>query len=214
MKKNIYFISLLFIALFISCESEKLDILTYGAINGIVLDGESYLPVQGALITTTPASSATLSDANGNFKIAKLKEGEVSVNIKKKDYLGNSMTVAIYENDNTPMNFLIFKDVNNIGTVSLYDPVPGNGAVDQALALTLKWKVEGAKSGTKLTYNIYIFESNSTVQQLLGENIELLEVTTSGLKVSTTYYWYVVAKYDGEKVTNSPTWAFKTRAEL
>jgi len=214
MKKNIYFISLLFIATFISCESEKLDILTYGNISGTVLDGDTYLPIQGAMITTIPASIATLSDVNGKFSILKVKDGEVSVNIKKKDYLSNSLTIAIYENDNTQMDFLIFKDDNNIGNASIYDPVPGNGAVDQALALTLKWKVEGAKSGTKLTYNIYIFESNSTVKKLLGENIELLEVTTSGLKASTTYFWYVEAKYDGEKVANSPTWAFKTRAEL
>jgi len=214
MKKNIYIISLLFVATFISCESNKLDILTYGNISGKVLDGETYLPIQGALITTTPASIATLSDVNGEFIIQKVKDGEVAVNIKKKDYLSNSLTIAIYENDTTQMDFLIFKDDNNIGNASMYDPVPGNGAVDQALALTLKWKVEGAKSGTKLTYNIYIFESNSTVQKLLGEDIELLEVTTSGLKVSTTYFWYVVAKYDGDKVAFSPTWAFKTRAEL
>jgi len=214
MKKNIYLICLLFVSTFISCESEKLDILTYGAINGIVLDGETYLPVKGALITTTPASVTTLSDVNGKFSVLKIKEGDVIVNIKKKDYLSNSLTVAIYEDNSTQMNFLIYKDDKNIGNVSIYDPVPGNGAVDQTLALTLKWKVEGAKSGTKLTYNIYIFESNSTVQQLLGENIELLDVTTSGLKVSTTYYWFVVAKYDGVKVANSPTWAFKTRAAL
>jgi len=63
-----------------------------------------------------------------------------------------------------------------------------------------------------LTYDIYIFESNSTVQQLLGENVALQEVTTSGLKYSTTYYWYVVAKYEGNKVAFSPTWTFKTLA--
>jgi len=212
MKKYIYIISLLFIATFISCESDKVDILFYGSIDGTVLDSETYLPIQGALITTTPASVAVLTDANGKFTIPKVKEGDVAVNIKRKDYLSNSLTVAIFKNENTLMDFLIFKDNTNIGNISIYDPVPGNGAVDQPLAMTLKWKTEGNKASTVLTYDIYIFESNSTVQQLLGENVALQEVTTSGLKYSTTYYWYVVAKYDGNKVAFSPTWTFKTVA--
>jgi len=212
MKKYIYIISLLFIATFMSCESDKVDILFYGSIDGTVLDSETYLPIQGALITTTPASIAVLTDANGKFTIPKVKEGDVAVNIKKKDYLSNSLTVAIFKSENTLMDFLIFKDNTNIGTVSIYDPVPGNGAVDQPLAMTLKWKTEGNKASTVLTYDIYIFESNSTVQQLLGENVALQEVTTSGLKYSTTYYWYVVAKYEGNKVAFSPTWTFKTLA--
>jgi len=214
MKKYIYIISLLYVASFISCESEKLDILYYGSINGTVIDSETYLPIQGALISTTPASISVLSDVNGKFSIPKIKEGDVAVNIKRKDYLSNSLTVAIYKNESTLMDFLIFKDNSNIGTVNIYDPVPGNGAVDQALAMTLKWKVEGNKANTQLTYDIYIFESNSTVQQLLGENVVLDEVTTSGLKTTTTYYWYVVAKYEGNKVAFSPTWTFKTRDPL
>jgi hypothetical protein len=213
MKKYIYIFSLLFIATFISCESDKVDILFYGSINGTVIDSESYLPIQGALITTTPASIAVLTDADGKFTIPKVKEGDVAVNIKRKDYLSNSLTVAIFKNESTLMDFLIFKDNSNLGTISIYDPVPGNGAVDQPLAMTLKWKTEGNKASTVLAYDIYIFESNSTVQQVLGENVALQEVTTSGLSYSTTYYWYVVAKYEGNKVAFSPTWTFKTVAK-
>ena len=211
MKKYIYIISLLFIATFISCESDKVDILFYGSIDGTVLDSETYLPIQGALITTTPASIAVLTDANGKFSIPKVKEGDVAVNIKRKDYLSNSLSVAIFNNESTLMDFLIFKDNSNIGTISIYDPVPGNGAVDQLLAMTLVWKTDGNKASTVLTYDIYIFESNSTVQRLLGENVVLQQVTTSGLKLSTIYYWYVVAKYDGNKVAFSPTWTFRTK---
>jgi hypothetical protein len=211
MKKYIYIISLLYIATFVSCESEKLDILYYGTINGTVIDSETYLPVQGALISTTPASIAVLTDAKGKFSIPKVKEGDVAVNIKKKDYLTNSISVAIYKNESTLMDFMIFKDNSNIGTINIYDPVPGNGSVDQLLSLTLIWKVEGNKASTQLTYDIYIFESNSTVQKLLGENVVLQQVTTSGLKLSTTYYWYVVAKYEGNKVAFSPTWSFRTK---
>lgn len=62
-------------------------------------------------------------------------------------------------------------------------------------------------------YTIYIFESNSTIQKLVGEDISVQEVTVSGLDNSITYFWYVVAKYDGNKVAFSPTWSFKTIAK-
>ena len=211
MKKIIYVVCCFILASIASCDEVKLDVESYGSINGAVLDGDTYLPVQGVLITTTPASISLLTDAQGKFSIPKLKEGDVAVNVKKKDYLSNTLSVAIYDAEETKLDFLIFKDENNIGNINIYDPVPGNGALDQSLGFSLKWKVDGKKSSTSLTYSIYIFESNSTVQKLVGEDISLQEVTVSDLKNSTTYFWYVVAKYDGNKVAFSPTWTFKTR---
>lgn len=199
----------LFVAL-ISCETEKLDIINYGGLTGRILDAQTYLPLNGVLITTTPASVSIISDADGKFTIPKIKEGDVAINMKKENYLSNSLTVAVLKNETNQMDLLIFKDNNDIGEISVYDPVPGNGAVDQPLSLNLVWKVDGKKTNIDLTYNIYLFESNSTVQNLLGEDVVLNKVTTSGLKMSTTYYWYVVVKYKGNKVAFSPTWSFKT----
>lgn len=192
-----------------SCEEEKLDVINYGSIKGTVLDGDTYLPLQGVLITTTPASISLLTDEEGRFIIPKIKEGEVAVNIKKKDYLNNYLSVAVYKSEETSLDFLIFKDDKNIGNINIYDPVPGNGALDQSTSFTLKWKVEGQRT-SDLTYNIYIFESNSTAQKLVGEDIQTKEVTISDLKHSTIYFWYVVAKYEGNKIAFSPTWSFKT----
>lgn len=213
MKIYSYIACCLFLAMLVSCDEEKLDIVNYGSVSGSVLDGETYLPIQGVLITTTPASISLLTDAEGKFSIPKISEGEVAVNVKKKDYLSNTLSVAIYGEEETLLEFLIYKDENDIGTITLYDPVPGNGALDQLTNLTMKWNVTGKKSQTVLTYNIYIFESNSTVQRLVGEGIAAKEVTVTDLKYSTTYYWYVVANYEGNKVAFSPTWSFKTRAE-
>lgn len=211
MKKIIYLTCCLFLALFSSCDEDKLGIDYYGSINGKVLDGDTYLPIEGVLVTTMPPSISLLTDAEGKFTIPKLKEGEVAVNVKKKDYLSNSLSVAIYTEESTPLDLLIFKDEDNIGNISIYDPVPGNGALDQPLGFLLKWKVEGKKASTFLTYSIYIFESNSSVQKLVGEDIIAPEVTVSGLTLGKTYFWYVVAKYEGSKIAFSPTWSFKTK---
>ncbi|MCE5224821.1 MAG: carboxypeptidase-like regulatory domain-containing protein [Porphyromonadaceae bacterium] len=213
MKKYIYSLGLLFFAAFIACESDNLDIINYGTIEGQVMDGETYLPLAGVMISTTPASVTLLTDAEGKFSIPKVKEGDIDVNLEKKDYLSNSLKVAVFEGEVTNMDFLIFKDYNETGNIVIYDPVPGNGAVDQKLALTLKWNIEGKKPGIEVLYNIYLFESNSTVQNLLSEDVILKEVTTDNLKPNTTYFWYVVARHDGHRVANSPTWTFKTGDE-
>ncbi|MGV8095692.1 MAG: carboxypeptidase-like regulatory domain-containing protein [Mangrovibacterium sp.] len=210
MKQIILAVSLFFMVLLLSCNENDLDIENYGSVSGKIYDGETYQPVAGALVTTSPASISVLSDAEGNFAITRVQEGEVAVNVKKKDYLSNTLSVAVYNKENTVLNFLIFKDDDDLDPVSLYDPVPGNGASEQATAFTFKWSVE-SEGSVGLTYNIYIFESNSTVQKVVGEDISVTEVGVSGLKYSTTYFWYVVAKYEGNKIANSPTWSFKTR---
>lgn len=213
MKKYLYILCCFFLAFLASCDEEKLDIVNYGSVTGTVLDGETYLPLQGVLITTTPASISLLTDAEGEFKIPKIIEGDVAVNVKKKDYLSNTISVAIYGEEETSLDFLIYKDENNIGDITLYDPVPGNGALDQMTGFSMKWNVNGKKTQTVLTYSIYIFESNSTAQKLVGEGVIDKQVTVADLKYSTTYFWYVVANYEGNKVAFSPTWSFKTRAE-
>src|SRR5665648_1067465 len=90
MKKIIYIACFFFLVSITSCDEVKLDIINYGSVNGIVLDGETYEPIQGVLITTSPASISLLTDLDGKFSIPKLVEGEVAVNVKKKDYLSNT----------------------------------------------------------------------------------------------------------------------------
>jgi hypothetical protein len=207
-------ITILFLILLIAgCEEEKIDIMKFGSLSGVVLNGEDYTPLNGVLISTSPASSTKLTDNEGRFELKKVKEGEVAVTARKNDYLSSSVSVAVYENEKTDLTFFLLKDEKDVGWVTIYDPVPGNSAVDQQTSLTLKWKVDQQNKSKDLEYAVFYFESGSTVQQLAGENITSKEVTVSGLNYSTTYYWYVVAKHEGDRVANSPTWSFKTKCK-
>lgn len=214
MKKYLYIIGLIFLIVFTSCESDKLNVTNFGMISGKVMDGDTYLPVSGVMISTTPASLVLLSDADGKFTIPKIKEGDIAVNLTKKNYLSNSLIVETYSEETTQMDLLMYRDTANIGTIAFSDPVPANGAVQVAdSSATFSWKVNGLKSNLELTYNIYFFESNSTVQNLLGEDVVLKQVITGVLKPKTTYYWYVLAKLNGKVVAFSPTWSFTTGAD-
>lgn len=212
--KTIKWLSIIFfLFLFLGCEEEKIDIDKFGTLSGIVLNGDDYTPLEGVLITTSPASSTVLTDEDGKFEFKKVKEGEVAITARKKDFLSNSVSVAVYEFETTALTFYLLKDEKDVGWVTIYDPVPGNGAVDQQTSFTFQWKVDQQNKGKQLEYTVYFFESGSTVQQIAGENLNTKEVVVSGLKHETTYYWYVVAKHEGSIVANSPTWSFKTREE-
>ncbi len=213
MKKTIYTIGLMVLIALTSCESDKLSNNKYGVITGTVLDGDTYLPVSGVMISTTPASLVLLSGADGKFTIPKIKEGEIAVNLNKKNYLSNSLIVETFGEEITPMDLLVFRDSAAIGTITFSDPFPALGAVQVPdSSLTMTWTINGLKANVDLTYSVYYFESNSTVQRLLGENLVLKQVITDDLKPVTTYFWYVLAKNDGKVVAFSPTWSFKTGA--
>jgi hypothetical protein len=199
------------VLLFIGCEEEKIDIDRFGALSGVVLNGDDYTPLSGVLVSTSPASSTALTDAEGRFEFSKIIEGEVAITARKKDFLSTSVSVSVYENETTLLTFFLLKDERDVGWVTIYDPVPGNGAIDQNKSFTFQWKVDQENPGKELDYTVYYFESASIVQQIAGENLTVKEVVVDGLKFETTYYWYVVAKFEGSKVANSPTWTFKTK---
>ncbi len=213
MKTKVSIVALLSFFLLASCEDEKLQVGEYGSLNGVILDGTNYEPLSGVLLVSNPSSTSTLTDDQGMFSIPKVDIGEVAITARKNEYLTNSVSVAVYANETTDLTFFLLKDENNVGSVVIYDPVPGNGAVNQLESFTFNWSVDQEDNSKELHYSVFIFESNSTIQKIVGENLSITEVTVNNLDPDTTYYWYVVAKYEGSTVANSPTWTFKTAPE-
>ena len=84
MRKIIYVVCCFLLASITSCDEEKLDVINYGSISGKVLDGVTYLPVQGALVTTTPASISLLTDAEGKFRHSKIKRRRGCCKLEKE----------------------------------------------------------------------------------------------------------------------------------
>ena len=210
MKNLKYLVYIIFLIFLSACEEDKFDIEKYGTVSGIILDGETYQPLNGVMVATNPASSSTLTNDSGYFEFTKVIEGDIAITARKKDYLSNSVSVAVYEKETTELTFFLLKDENDVGWVTIYDPVPGNGAVDQNTEITFQWNVDQENKGKELDYTVYYYKSNSTTQKIAGENLTNTEVVVDGLDYDTTYYWYVVAKYEGNRVANSPTWTFKT----
>ncbi|MGZ2369308.1 carboxypeptidase-like regulatory domain-containing protein [Ancylomarina sp. YFZ004] len=210
--KYIAFIAIIFF--FISCEEDIIETDNqFGTLQGVVFDAETELPLRGVTLMTNPASTALVSNDNGNFSFSKIKAGDIALSVKKKDFINQTVNINIAEYETTSVVVYMVKDDNMNSTVSLIDPVPGNGANDQKLSITFKWKVEKSGKDIPLSYSVFYYESGSTARKVVGENLNELQAYIDGLKLNTTYYWYVVAKNDGEILTNSPTWSFKTQVE-
>lgn len=210
--KYIAFIAIIFFL--ISCEEDIIETDNqFGTLQGVVFDAETELPLRGVTLMTNPASTALVSNDNGNFSFSKIKAGDIALSVKKKDFINQTVNINIAEYETTSVVVYMVKDDNMNSTVSLIDPVPGNGANDQKLSITFKWKVEKSGKDIPLSYSVFYYESGSTARKVVGENLNELQAYIDGLKLNTTYYWYVVAKNDGEILTNSPTWSFKTQVE-
>ncbi|MGY6744160.1 MAG: carboxypeptidase regulatory-like domain-containing protein [Cecembia sp.] len=192
------------------CEEERVDIDRFGSISGIVVDGETYEPLEGVLVATNPPSTTVLTSENGEFSFERVRRGDINITARKREFLTANVNVAVFEGENTFTTFFLLKDERNVGNVVIFDPVPGNGAVNQPLTFTFSWRVEQENRDRQLTYTVFIFESGSTTQTVVGENLSGTEVIVSDLRPNTTYFWYVLARFDGRNVANSPTWSFRT----
>ncbi|MCH7410358.1 carboxypeptidase-like regulatory domain-containing protein [Belliella sp. DSM 111904] len=211
MKRLNYILAIFCCAYLTACEEDMFDIESFGSISGVVVDGETYEPLVGVMVSTAPSSTTILTDSAGAFTFEKVRQGDVIITARKNEYLTSTANLAVFENNQTVTNFFLIKDERNIGNVLLFDPVPGNGAVNQQPNLTFQWNIEQQNRNVQLSYTVYIFESNSSTQTLLGENLSERQVVVSNLRPNTTYYWYVVARADGRNVANSPTWSFRTQ---
>ena len=211
MSRNLKYLSFVLLLIFFTgCEEERVDIDRFGSISGIVVDGETLEPLEGVLVATTPASTTVITGPTGEFRFDRVRRGDVSISARRRDFLNSNVSVAVFEGENTFATFFLLKDERNIGNVNIFDPVPGNGSTNQPLTFAFRWRVEQDVRDRQLTYNVFIFESNSTTQRLVGENLATTEVIVSDLRPNTTYFWYVLARFEGRNVANSPTWSFRT----
>ena len=213
-----YITGILFLALFYtisSCEKEKIDEDTFGTVKGQVLNadsgGDTFTPIEGAIVTTTPASSSVTTDSEGRFSISNLPTGEVVVFVNKQDYDQKSTNVKVKENQTTDMVVHLSSN-DRISSIDLILHSPEQEAINQEINVELIWALHSQVRFTDTLYDLYLIESNS-VAKLIDNNIEDSTYTLTNLKYETTYFWQVDLKYekDGTVVKKSPIWSFRTK---
>lgn len=191
----------------ISCNEDTIDPTRSSSINGTVLQSSSNQPVAGASITTSPPTTAIITDSLGHFLIENIAVGNYAVTARKEGYLNETVSINVAE-DRTNVVTMLLKTGSGANDAVLPEPAsPGNNATEQPVALTLAWDSGSDKDSLK--YDVLLYESNSLEETVVARNLADTSLTVEGLKFSTTYFWQVIAK-DGGNVVRGKVWSFKT----
>lgn len=94
MKKYLIFVIALF---FVQCTKDTIEPEVFGNIDGLVISDETQNGLEGVSITTTPPTSAILTNGDGSFRINEIPEGNYTIQARKPGYISNSVSIFVRE---------------------------------------------------------------------------------------------------------------------
>jgi hypothetical protein len=83
------------------CEDSSLGPAQRGSIDGRVQDFESDAALSGVNITTSPPTSALVTDSEGRFSLDNVEVGNYTISARKSGYDPNQVTVAVRADETT-----------------------------------------------------------------------------------------------------------------
>jgi len=95
---------------FTACKDPSTGPSGTGSIDGRVVNDSTGAPVQGASITTSPATSAPLTDGDGRFTIQDIEAGEYSITAQKSGFESATVSIAVREDETTEATLLMAPD--------------------------------------------------------------------------------------------------------
>lgn len=89
------------------CKDGLLEPELYGSIEGRILDRETFKPVAGALVTTSPATGAIVTGEDGRFAIDDVLVGSYTIAASRRGYDPSTVTVAVRNGQTTNAEFFL-----------------------------------------------------------------------------------------------------------
>lgn len=207
LKKILSFALLIIPLSFFSCIEDKIDPLLVGSIHGVVVSKATGNAISDVEINTTPVTSMVFTNAQGEFIIENIPEGEYVVTTKAEGFSRESVKIKVYRNSTSEINVRLA--TSNILAPPPRAPYPVPGSMDQPLTITLKWSVD-KNHNDSLRYTLKVYEANQTVLFHSVKNLADTVYTLEGLKYNTTYFWQIDVLSATDNVTSGEIWLFKT----
>ncbi|QNE41996.1 hypothetical protein F1C16_20435 (plasmid) [Hymenobacter sp. NBH84] len=199
--------------LLIACESTTVEPARYGSLEGVVLESRNNTPVVNAVVTTNPATSSFLTDAQGKFTLPALTTGKYTLSIRKAEYSPQDIAVTISEAAPTAVTVVLERANSanrppNAPTL----PSPADEVTNVApITLALRWRVTDPDGQSdSLRSDVILYESTSTTRRQLLSNSRDTSVTVSNLKFNTIYFWQVTVRDQAGATVRGPVWSFQT----
>ncbi|UOQ98230.1 carboxypeptidase regulatory-like domain-containing protein [Hymenobacter sp. 5317J-9] len=192
-----------------ACQEDLVEPVYYGSVTGTVLDGRTNLPLANVTVTTSPATSSYLTNAQGKFQIENVPAGRVAITATKADYQQVVANVTVYEAQAADVSIVLTKSTT-VAPTAPTRPAPANQATGQPTTVVLSWHPVNATASDSLRYDVSLFESNNVNATALLTNSKDTTVTAANLKYATTYYWQVTVRNTAGTSARSPVWSFRT----
>jgi TolB protein len=205
-----WLICCLSLGLLSACQEDLVEPAYYGSVTGTVLDARTNLPLANATVTTSPATSSYLTNAQGKFQIDNVPAGRLAITATKADYQQVVTNVTVYDSKAADVSIVLTKSTTAAPTPP-NRPTPANQATGLPTTVALSWRPVSATAGDSLRYDVVLFESNNLNQRTLLNNSKDTTVTATGLLYNTTYYWQVTVRNTAGTTARGPIWSFQTR---
>lgn len=194
----------------ISCE-DTVDIQEYGIITGSVKDVLTGEPVVGVTISTNPASTVVITDADGKFSIASVPVGDIILSAKKLYYKTYSATINIQPESVNEISILMEKSEGyDLPSGNFVNPKPANGSNGIELTDTLRWQLITNAETDSIKFDFFLFETPDTNPVFQLEQVSDTFAIVRNLKYNKTYYWQVAASSKDSLFAYSKLWNFTT----
>ncbi len=194
----------------LGCREDPIEIELFGTINGQVFNDNTLLPVNGAEVSTNPASSKVNTDSLGAFSLENVPVGTYSLKVEKEGFITEFESVTVIEDKIVIINVNLAEDNGeNQSPIPPQLLTPADGSLDVLTDVELTWSKGEAYQEDDLTYDVILINENAEEIVLVSDTRDtsfLLE----NLNYNTTYFWYVIAKDGVNLDANSPLFSFRT----
>jgi TolB protein len=194
-----------------ACQDTPVEPLQFGAVVGVVRDARTNQPLPNVSITSVPATSAVVTDAQGRFELTSVPAGRVSITAALLDY--QSATVAVTVEDKATANVAVVLSRNP--ATAIPNPPGLRGPADQSIVpgpgTQLQWRQPaGSRRVDSLRYDVVLYQgSNGAARNLLTNSRDTTAQVTQ-LIPNTTYFWQVTVRNPAGAIARSPLWSFRT----
>lgn len=185
---------------------------TTGSIAGKVVNSATGLALYGVSITTSPATSALLTDSAGGYIIPEVEAGNYIVSAAKTGYNNCVVNIVVKAQLTTTADIaMVAVTPGNNAPIAPSIPSPSDGATSQPTSLTLAWSCTDPDSGDVLHYDVYFGTANPPTT-VAASNINTASLPRTGLDSNLTFYWRILARDNHGATTMGPVWHFTTVA--
>jgi TolB protein len=200
----------------ISCKEDTIAPELFGSIEGKVIEARQdslIINISGASVSTAPATTSWVTDANGEFTFADISVGSYTISVTKIGYESKTVTVSVREDQTTSVVIQLETAPITEAPGKVYNPIPENEALDQLRNLNLSWSPDSTSDINLQKFDVYLYDSQAPGRVLLAGNLEDTTFNAEMLDYEKTYYWQVDTKLQDTLVTQGDVWSFTVREQ-